>query len=162
MRPRLPRLAIAPVLAGLVLAGLVLAGCAGGPQTAAPPQPEPQAPPAGAPAVAVAAPEEPESAPEKPLPALDVLFGAAPAQLIALMGEPALKRVDPPAELWQYKAKTCVLALYLYADGKAAKAVGIPVGTMAKVTHAEARDLDAKRIETGPCFHTVLREKGKP
>lgn len=152
-------------VSGLILFGLALSGCAGGPDTAALPDTQPTqasaaaaapADPSAAEAETVATPVEP---PEKPLPALDVLFGAAPQKLVALLGEPALKRLDPPAELWQYKAKGCVLALYLYADGKAAKAAGMPVGAMAKVTHVEARDLDAKRVETATCFHALLRER---
>lgn len=37
--------------------------------------------------------------------------------LLALLGQPDLRRSDPPAELWQYRGTGCVLELYLYREG---------------------------------------------
>lgn len=51
------------------------------------------------------------------LPALGALNGLAPAQVAALIGDPDLRRVDPPAEVWQYRNANCVLELYFYDSG---------------------------------------------
>ena len=43
------------------------------------------------------------------------------ADVAALFGLPRLLRRDPPAELWQYARRSCVLHLFLYrspADGR--------------------------------------------
>lgn len=47
------------------------------------------------------------------------LKGYSPGQVTALYGEPDLKRVDPPAEVWQYRNAECVVDLFFYdgADG---------------------------------------------
>jgi hypothetical protein len=36
----------------------------------------------------------------------------------ALVGEPDFRRVEPPAELWQYRTEDCVVDLFFYGDGK--------------------------------------------
>ena len=51
------------------------------------------------------------------MPELPALTGMDPAQLIALLGEPDLRRREPPAEFWQYRNADCVLDVFLYADG---------------------------------------------
>ena len=58
---------------------------------------------------------EPESLLEVPPPAS--LIGYAPHELKDLFGEPSFVRQDPPAALWQYKAASCIMDLYLYDDG---------------------------------------------
>ena len=84
---------------GALLAGLLLAACSGHPNTASP-----QA--AATPATA-----------SGHLAALGDLNGLAPAQVAALIGDPDLRRVDPPAEIWQYRNADCVLELYFYDSG---------------------------------------------
>jgi hypothetical protein len=83
----------------------------------------PVAPPvAGAPVAAadIPAPPAPLPAPAEPavmrVPELPVLTGMDPAQLTALLGEPDLRRSEPPAELWQYRSADCVLDVFLYVD----------------------------------------------
>ena len=49
-------------------------------------------------------------------PALGDLTGMAPAQVAALLGDPDLRRRDPPAEIWQYRSADCVLDLFFYDD----------------------------------------------
>lgn len=74
-------------------------------------------------AVEVPAPSQAQSPPEPAEPAvvhipeLPVLTGMDPAQVIALLGEPDLRRREPPAELLQYRSADCVLDVFLYADG---------------------------------------------
>ncbi|HEY3918545.1 MAG TPA: hypothetical protein VGL83_12170 [Stellaceae bacterium] len=50
--------------------------------------------------------------------ALDIkdLAGLKPADIVSILGQPDLKRIEPPAELWQYRAADCVLNLFFYGD----------------------------------------------
>jgi hypothetical protein len=44
------------------------------------------------------------------------LAGLSANEVVALYGEPDFRRVEPPAELWQYRTADCVLDLFLYGD----------------------------------------------
>ena len=139
---------------GILAAALALAGCTGAPVTlptdltslffpdrkearedaaapvpAAPIQPAAATTPAIRPVVAVARP-----------PALAKLRDLSPTELVALIGEPDFRRVEPPAELWQYRSADCVLDLFLYGDGK-----------NYRVIHADARDRDMTRKDHARC-----------
>lgn len=57
------------------------------------------------------------------------LAGLSAQQVVALLGEPDLRRAEPPAELWQYRRAGCVLDLFLYGDAASAH-----------VVHSEARE----------------------
>lgn len=60
-------------------------------------------------------------------PAVKDLAGLKPDDVLAILGEPDLRRDEPPAELWQYRAADCVLNLFFYdASGSY------------RLTHAEA------------------------
>jgi hypothetical protein len=84
-------------------AGLVLAACSSGPTTA---------------------PQSAATSTVRPtLAALGDLKGLAPAQVTALIGDPDLRRVDPPAEIWQYRSADCVLDLYFYDSGATSRMV---------------------------------------
>jgi hypothetical protein len=43
----------------------------------------------------------------------------APADIVALLGQPDFRRSDPPAEIWQYRRADCILDIFLYADAGA-------------------------------------------
>ena len=45
--------------------------------------------------------------------------GMRPSDVVGLLGEPDLRRSEPPGEIWQYRATDCVLDLFFYdaADG---------------------------------------------
>jgi len=91
-------------------AGLLLTACSGGP-AATPPQ-------------ATATPTVlPTLASLGHPPALRDLNGLAPVQVAALIGAPDLRRVDPPAEIWQYRRADCVLDLYFYDSGASSSMV---------------------------------------
>lgn len=109
------------------LAALLLAGCSTGPAPAT-----------------MAAPIARDSVRATAAPAaaraVDRLDGLRAAELVALLGEPELRRVDPPAELWQYRTARCVLDVYLYADGNGVR-----------VRHAETRERDALGPAAGDC-----------
>src|SRR5487761_1254305 len=85
-------------------AGLLLAACSGQPNTSSP---QAIAMPAGF----------------SQRPALGALNGLAPEQVTALIGDPDLRRVDPPAEIWQYRSADCVLELYFYDSGTTSRMV---------------------------------------
>ncbi|MGH6973393.1 MAG: hypothetical protein ACRED6_02065 [Stellaceae bacterium] len=84
---------------GLLATSLLLAACSGHPNAAAP----------QATAMPAVTPDHPAT--------LGDLNGLAPAQVAALIGDPDLRRVDPPAEIWQYRNADCVLELYFYDSG---------------------------------------------
>jgi hypothetical protein len=47
-------------------------------------------------------------------PEIRDLAGLEPADVLSILGQPDLKRDEPPAELWQYRAPDCVLNLFFY------------------------------------------------
>jgi hypothetical protein len=66
------------------------------------------------------------------IPRLGELTGMQPPQIVAMFGQPDLKRDDPPAEVWQYRAADCVLNLFFYEDQQ-----------VYRLTHAETWDRSA-------------------
>ena len=57
----------------------------------------------------------PVRGPTRP-PAIQDLAGLKPDEILSILGKPDLKRDEPPAELWQYRAADCVLNLFFYDD----------------------------------------------
>jgi hypothetical protein len=118
---------------GLVLAliaGLFLAGCeTPTEQVAVDGSASPADPPPPPPSV----PFDPESATPynglAALPPIDddpkQLLGLDRAMLNEKLGEPALIRRDGDAEIWQYRADSCVLDLFLYGLDKAVEHVDL-------------------------------------
>jgi hypothetical protein len=53
--------------------------------------------------------------------AIDIkdLAGLQPADVVSILGPPDLRRDDPPAELWQYRAADCVVNLFFYSEAGA-------------------------------------------
>jgi hypothetical protein len=98
----------APVLLAIVAIAGLLGGCA---------QPTPLAARALAPQHLAATPVASVADVIPPrLPSLDQLTGLHPAEIIALLGQPDLRRDEPPAQLWQYRAADCVLNLFFYRE----------------------------------------------
>ena len=60
-------------------------------------------------------------------PDIKDLAGMKPADVVSILGQPDLKRDEPPAELWQYRAADCVLNLFFYDNAGSYR-----------LTHAEA------------------------
>ena len=87
--------------------------------------------------------------PARPLPADAAnLVGRGAGEIAELLGEPRLKRRDPPAELWQYRAERCVLDLFFYADAD---------GRALTVAHVETRPRDASPAE---CLRAIRNAAG--
>ncbi len=82
--------------------------------------------------------------------ALDNPLGLDQAGLTKWFGTPSLIRRDYPAEVWQYRTKSCVLELYLY-----------PVDDHMAVTHAEARGPAAGSSALKPCLSALSQERHK-
>ncbi len=51
------------------------------------------------------------------IPGLQELTGLHPPDIVAMLGQPDLRRDEPPAQLWQYRAADCVLNLFFYREG---------------------------------------------
>ncbi len=68
---------------------------------------------AATPEVARIPPPEPK-VPELAAPAPEALIGFKPVQLSETFGTASLVRRDLGAEIWQYRARECVLFLFLY------------------------------------------------
>jgi len=66
----------------------------------------------------------------------------------ALMGRPQLRRVEAPAEVWQYAEGDCVLDLYLYPSTDSARDH--------RVTHFEIRGTGEGTIDPRACFRAIL------
>ena len=44
------------------------------------------------------------------------VMGLSPSGVVSLLGEPELRRTEPPAEVWQYRSDTCVFDVYLVTE----------------------------------------------
>ena len=89
----------------LIVTTALLGACAG--PAVAPVSSTQAAPLATIPAAAVAT---------VPLAELGELKGMRRPEIVALLGQPELKRDEPPAELWQYRTTDCVLNLFFYRE----------------------------------------------
>ncbi|MBV5324799.1 MAG: hypothetical protein J0626_05755, partial [Rhodospirillaceae bacterium] len=47
----------------------------------------------------------------------ETLKGLSAAQAESELGQPSFRRRDPPAEIWQYRVRSCTLDLFLYEEG---------------------------------------------
>ena len=94
----------------------------------------------------LAASDAPEQA--QPLPILRDMIGLDRDQITALFGTPHFRRLDKPADLWQYSNKECALDLFLYR---------IRDGTTFKVTHAEVRLLNKAQVTKSACFKNLIK-----
>ncbi|MBM3510199.1 MAG: hypothetical protein FJX61_08700 [Alphaproteobacteria bacterium] len=79
------------------------------------------------------------------------LVGLDAGELTRVLGEPRLRRKDPPAEVWQYASADCVLHLFLYAGRDR---VGL------RVRHVEVRGRDRAARSERECFASVLDARG--
>jgi hypothetical protein len=98
--------------------------------------------PAPAPATTIAA-VSPALA-RVPLKDVRELIGLGPSELQARLGDPALRRRDAPAEIWQYRSPLCVLDLFLYRDGPATR-----------VTNVELRPRDGRELPAATCLSSL-------
>lgn len=79
--------------------------------------------------------------PETDVPKPDDLIGLGASGLLKALGPATLKRQDLGNEIWQYKADTCVLFLFLYPNGD----------------QNQVRHIDARGAAPEPCIRAVVR-----
>ena len=80
------------------------------------------------------------------------LFGMDDAGLTNLLGAPVFQRHDAPAELWQYRHKSCVLDLYLYRES------GDPGGGL-RVQHYDVRSTSGGGFPARDCLAALLKSR---
>jgi hypothetical protein len=91
----------------------------------------------------------PEAASEAGPPATPgALIGFDRVRLQSALGQPSLKRVEAPAEIWQYTAQACVMDIYFY---EADKQPGIFA-----VSYVEVRPLGPVPVTEQDCLHGFL------
>jgi hypothetical protein len=102
------------------------------------------------PAPRIAAPDSPAAEPDQlaSLPPVQVtspalLRGLNSRQVTAVLGKPSFTRRDAPAEIWQYRVRTCTLDLFLYDNG-----------STQKVAHFAVRS--PQPVSDQACFDEVL------
>ncbi|MEX2451714.1 MAG: hypothetical protein WD407_12730 [Rhodospirillales bacterium] len=88
--------------------------------------------------------EEPEA-----LPTLHDMIGLDREQVTALLGTPTFRRLDTPADLWQYGNAECILDLFLYR---------VRNGTAFKVTHADVRTVNDTALTKDACFKGLIKK----
>lgn len=75
------------------------------------------------------------------------LVGLTGPELPLLLGTPAMRRSEPPAEIWQYAARDCLLYVFLYLEGQTLT-----------VRHADARDRRSRPADVKACAGRVGAE----
>lgn len=162
--PHITRLRRRLAVAGLVASLLALGGCHGAVlpsfdlKSLFTPNPAADTFPAWFDATA-GTPESPGKPPAPMVaarpPTLARFKNMSAAGVVALVGEPDFRRVEPPAELWQYRGAACVVDFFLYRgeDGL-------------RVIDADGRDRDPKHESPTRCrdggtvLQTRLRTRG--
>lgn len=83
------------------------------------------------------------------------LLGLDVKSLTGLLGAPQFTRRDPPAQLWRYRDKGCILDLFLYEDRKNK--------AESTVRHFEARSLSKSNMTARICLRALLiaRQRAK-
>ncbi|MGE0659561.1 MAG: hypothetical protein AB7O63_08715 [Reyranellaceae bacterium] len=71
-------------------------------------------------------------------------------QVVAMLGEPAFRREENPAQIWRYRGETCVLELMLYK-----------LDADLKVRHVEARDEKFRAVAQNACIDSIAASRRK-
>lgn len=119
----------------LVFAVLMLAGCAAVEEEPLPPL------------ATIEVPEIETRTIPRPKPKPASLVGQDDAAIRAALGNPAIVRSEPPAEVWRYGDGACGLLLFFYPEA----------GTM-RVKHVEARLNGAGPESPAECLHLLRRQ----
>lgn len=80
------------------------------------------------------------------------LLGVVPDALSARLGEPAFKRAEPQAEVWQYAGQACSLFIYFYKTGSGAFAS----------SYVDARKTLGGPADASSCLTEVMARKSPP
>ena len=71
----------------------------------------------------------------------------------ALLGRPRLRRVENPAEVWQYAGANCVMDLFLYPSNDGANDH--------RVTYFEIRGTREGQVDRRACFRAILMDAAR-
>lgn len=91
----------------------------------------------------------PDGAVIEPLPDPADLLGLDRLQVAKLLGNPSLLREEPPAEVWLYKGRLCVLHLFLYEQASSPDYA---------VRYFEVRGTGDASVGQGRCYASLLDE----
>ena len=72
-------------------------------------------------------------------------------ELVSLLGDPTLKRRDPPAEVWQYSGRSCVLHVFMYWNEARASF---------RAVHIEMLKRSGARTKDPECLARIRDEAG--
>jgi hypothetical protein len=136
----LPRPFLLRLCAVLLLSGIAACARTDAPPTTADAETEAE----GDEAAGARKTEEPEA-----LPTLHDMIGLDREQVTALLGTPTFRRLDTPADLWQYGNRECILDLFLYR---------VRNGTAFKVTHADVRTVNGTALTKDACFKGLVKK----
>lgn len=93
-----------------------------------------------------------ETAALTPDPSIDddpeQLLGKDPDQVEDLLGAPELVRRESPAQIWQYRGRSCIFDVVLYDEANGER-----------VTYVEARDRNGGQTEARSCLNQLLRAR---
>ena len=79
----------------------------------------------------------------------DRLVTLRSAEVIDLMGRPEFERSEPPARIWQYRAPTCVMDLFLYDDGE---------DFVVEYVDLRTRGSERDKLNDRKCFASTIRK----
>lgn len=96
----------------------------------------------------------PEAAPGPEIdPDPERFLGIPSRRVAAQLGAPAVVRRDPPAQVWQYRTRRCVLDVFLYPQSESSTQAA------RAVLHLEARDRQAQPVPAADCLERLLRSR---
>ena len=89
---------------------------------------------------------------EPSFPKLSALKNLTGNQVYVLLGTPDFKRVDNPAEVWQYRNHSCTLDLFLYKN----------LDTLVRsIVHFEIRLRSNPVLTKSKCFEILINESAE-
>ena len=137
---------------GFAFPVILLAACAQSPQGMSPTV---QAPAAVSPTATQKPADVTSPVPQQPAAPAQVkiseparLKGLTPLQVREVLGQPGFQRRDAPAEIWQYRARGCILDLFIY-----------DLGNGQTVDHWSVRS--PARVGDADCFQQLV-DQGRP
>ncbi|WP_143006233.1 hypothetical protein [Limimonas halophila] len=103
----------------------------------------------------------PDEVPQRPAirvepvdPDPERILDQGPQTVRSVLGPPTRVRSEPPARIWQYVSRRCVLDVFLYkADGGDGER---------RAVYLDARDRQAKPLETRTCLRSLLSQQAAP
>lgn len=80
------------------------------------------------------------------------MMGMKRSDLLVFLGTPTLRRSEPPAEVWQYLVRACVLHVFLFQN---------PGGDDYQVAYVESLPRAAPNVKLDDCLARLLEQVGE-